>query len=295
VTTANYPGVGANAYAASSAMLAGPMQVTSVLNGVSVDSAGFNLPRSVVDLLMFAVEEPSRLATGITQSRSCPGGGSMRIDANLQNSRQVSAGDSIVLVASNCLTQQTNFNGKISIQVRSASMPASASDPLSLNLGVNLENLSAAKSTGLMTMNGDMQLAFQSGGSAGLGMDISGNTLVISETLANQTTAQRTLTGYSASMKSTGLSTQRSFSGRLSGQSPAVGSFNVDLKTLQPFVFDGASADPKSGAIQALGAGSAVTITAVDATSVRLDYSAKADAAVNDTVTLSWSELNKRL
>jgi hypothetical protein len=61
------------------------------------------------------------------------------------------------------------------------------------------------------------------------------------------------------------------------------------VKSLQPFVSTG-TAMPGSGSLIVNGAASSVTVTALSASSVRLDYSAKGDGVITKSTTLSWAE-----
>jgi hypothetical protein len=47
---------------------------------------------------------------------------------------------------------------------------------------------------------------------------------------------------------------------------------------------------PGSGSLIVNGAASSVTVTALNASSVRLDYSAKGDGVITQSTTLSWAD-----
>jgi hypothetical protein len=66
------------------------------------------------------------------------------------------------------------------------------------------------------------------------------------------------------------------------------------VKSVQPFVSVGTGM-PGSGSLIVNGNASSVTVTALGAGGVRLDYSAKGDGVITQTTTLSWADFNASL
>jgi hypothetical protein len=295
VTEANHTSVAANGYAGSAAVIQAPIEASNLVSGVAIDVPTVGAPRTVIDLLMLSVAGSSNLVSGVSMSESCPGGGNMLIDATVQNTSTLNAGDSLNVQLNNCVLNGVQTNGKLAISVKDASGMTSGSGAFSLKLGVQYQGFSSATAAYSRTIDGDMLVTFQNDTSGKESFVVSGNTLTASESGNGRPTVQRTLSGYSATIGITAQGVASTLDGRLSGQTSAAGTFNVNVKTLQPFVSTAAASQPTSGAMQVSGAASAVTLTVLDASNVKLDYNAKGDGAVTKSTTLSWADLLKAI
>jgi hypothetical protein len=295
VTEANHVSVAANGYAGTTAVIQAPIEASNLVGGVAIDAPAVNAPTSVIELLTLGVTGSTNMVSGVSQSVSCPNGGNMQIDAALQSGSTISAGDSVTVQANNCSLNGATVNGKLLIAVQSASGLNSSSGAISLKLGVQYQGFSSATTTYSNKIDGDMVVAFQRDTLGKQSFTTSGNSLSVSESGADRPAAQRTLSNYSSTIVMTSQGVSSTLNGRLSGQTSAAGTFNVDVKTTQPFVSTAASSHPQSGVMLVSGAGSTVTLTVLDASNVKLDYSAKGDGVVTKSSTLTWTNLLKAI
>jgi hypothetical protein len=117
---------------------------------------------------------------------------------------------------------------------------------------------------------------------------VSGKSLQTSESTAGAQVATRTLTDYSGTGTTQGTTFTGAANYSMSGSTRALGQFAYSVKDLKPFVsIDGGF--PTTGSLIVNGASSSVTMTVVDATRVRLDYSAKGDGVITETSTVDWA------
>ncbi|MBK4736915.1 hypothetical protein [Noviherbaspirillum pedocola] len=294
ITEAKHVNVSANAYVGAQSLLDAPEQSSDLLAGVTVGGDVFNAPRATISLLTLGLGGAAPLVSGVTQNVTCPGGGSAQLDATMSSSSQVKPGDTIAVSANDCVSGGARINGRMSIVVQQTSGTLS-DGVLSMKLAVQYQGFTVALNSGSRNIDGDMLLTYQRDAAGALSYVISGNALSIAETDKSAQVVQRTLQGYSGTINSSGLNTTSTVQGRLSGQTAAAGQFSVDLKTLQPFVNDGSGNAPKSGVMLVSGAGSTVTMTAVDALNVRLDYSANGDGVTTKSTTVTWDALKKAI
>lgn len=294
ITEAKHVNVGANAYVGAQSLLDAPEQGSDLLTGVAVGDGVFNAPRATIGLLTLGLGGAAPLVSGVTENVTCPGGGSAQLDATMSSSSELRAGDTIAVSARDCVSGGARINGRLSIAVQQTSGTLSGG-VLSMKLAVQYQGFTVALNSGSRNIDGDMLLTYQRDSSGALSYVISGNALSIAETDRSAQVVQRTLQAYSGTINSSGLNTTSTVQARLSGQTAAAGQFSVDMKTLQPFVNDGSSSAPKSGVMLVSGAGSTVTLTALDAQNVRLDYSANGDGVPTKSTTMTWDALKKAL
>jgi hypothetical protein len=139
------------------------------------------------------------------------------------------------------------------------------------------------------TVNGDMKITLKSNSATSNSVTVSGKSLQATEQKAGATVSTLTLGDYSVTASTNGNTTTSSGNFALSGNVNGLGQVSYTVKNLQPFVSVG-TAMPGSGSLIVNGAASSVTVTALNTSSVRLDFSAKGDGTVTQSTTLSWAE-----
>jgi hypothetical protein len=288
ITAGNAGKAAANGYAANTLIGDSSSSVTGVLTGVSIDGTGISAAAPVLKLVKRAFSQGAPLLTGVTVSQACSGGGSVTIDATLRNTQTISNGDTMTVKVLNCVEDGNKLNGNLNIAFSDVS-----GDPINTSSGAatmdtRFTDFSIVNGSETATVNGDMKIAFRLAGAASTSVTISGKSL--------QTTAQTaggaanlTLSDYTLTGSTNGTTTTIAANFTLSGNASGLGQFAYTVKNLQPFVSVG-TAMPGSGSLIVNGAASSVTVTAVNASSVRLDYSAKGDGVITQTTTLSWAE-----
>lgn len=290
ITEANSGKAAASGYTANTLIGDSSSPVTGVLTGVSMGGTGISAASPVVTLVKRTFGQGGvQLLTGVTLSQACSGGGSIAIDANLRNTQAVGNGDTMTITAQNCIEDGNNINGRLAITFSDVSGDVMNSSSGAATLATSLTNFSVASGSETATMNGDMKIALKVTSATSSSVTVSGKSLQISEQKAGATVANLTLSDYSLTGSANGSTTTSSASFALSGNANGLGQFAYTVKSLQPFVSAG-TAMPGSGSLIVNGAASSVTVTALSASSVRLDYSAKGDGVITKSTTLSWAE-----
>jgi hypothetical protein len=290
ITAANANKAAASGYSANDLIGNSSTSITGVLTGVSMDGSGISAVSPVLTLVKRAVGPGGApLLTGITVSEACSGGGTVKIDANLHNTQTISNGDTMTLTASNCVEDGNNLNGVLTIAFSNVSGDLINTSSGAATMDTRFTGFNIASGSETATMNGDMKIAIRITSATVSSVTISGRSLQVNEQKAGAAVANVTLADYALTGSTDGTSTTTSANFTLSGNVNGLGQFAYMVKNIQPFVSVG-TAMPSSGSLIVNGAASSVTVTALNASSVRLDYSARGDGTITQTTTLSWSE-----
>jgi hypothetical protein len=290
ITAANANKTASNAYSANDLISNSSSPATGILTGVSIGGTGISAVSPVLTLVKRAVGQGSSpLLTGVTMTDACSGGGSLSIDANLRNAQTISTGDSMTLTARNCVEGGNNLNGTLTIAFSGVSGDLVNSSTGAATLDTRFTSFSVASGNETASINGDMKIALNLTSATSSSVTISGKSLQTTEQQSGAAVASLTLSDYSLTGSTNGMTTTSAASFTLSGNANSLGQFAYTVKNIQPFVRIG-TAMPSSGSLIVNGAASSVTLTAVSASSVRLDYSAKGDGTITQSTTLSWSE-----
>jgi hypothetical protein len=290
ITAANANQAAASGYSANDLIGSSSTSITGVLTGVSIGGTGISAVSPVLKLVKRAVGQGGvQLLTGVTTSEACSGGGTVTIDATLRNAQTISNGDTMTLIANNCIEDGNNLNGSVTIAFSNVSGDLVNSWTGAATMDTRFTGFSIASGSETATVNGDMKIAFSAAGASISSITLSGKSLQTTEQKAGAAVANLTLSDYSLTGSSDGISTTSAANFTLSGNVNGLGQFAYMVKSIQPFVSVG-TAMPGSGSLIVNGAASSVTVTAVSSSSVRLDYSAKGDGTITQSTTLSWSE-----
>jgi hypothetical protein len=290
ISAANANKAAASGYSANDLIGSSSTSVTGVLTGVSIGGTGISAVSPVLKLVKRAVGQGGvQLLTGVTMSEACSGGGTVTIDANLHNAQTVSNGDTMTLVARNCVEDGNNMNGSLTVAFSDVSGDFVNTSTGAATMDTRFTGFSIASGSETASIDGDMKIALRVASASISSITISGKSLQVSEQKAGAAVANMTLADYSLTGSTDGTSTTSAASFTLSGNVNGLGQFAYTVKTIQPFVSVG-TAMPGSGSLIVNGAASSVTVTALSASSVRLDYSAKGDGTITQSTTLSWSE-----
>jgi hypothetical protein len=155
-------------------------------------------------------------------------------------------------------------------------------------------SLSLASETETALIDGDVTLKYGQSSAGDITVVLSGNSLRTMLKRNGALVTDHTLLGFECAATATIAKHTTSRSYTLSASSSSIRDLHVGVKTVTPFVY-GADINPVSGSMLVTGAASSVTITAVDARSVRLDLSARGDSVVTETRTVSWPEFQQSL
>ncbi|WP_313703003.1 hypothetical protein [Massilia sp.] len=291
ITASNATKVAANAYVAASAIDDSSSSLGDLLTGVSVARSNISTVRPVLDLVKRAyTRDATPLLTGVSVSEACSGGGSITIEANLRNQQTVSNGDSIVMMANRCIEDGEMMNGTFKATFSNVTGDVLNSWIWSATVDTRFENFSIASGSETLSVNGDMKIAINQTSASNSSLTVSGNSLQTTEQRSGTTVAARTLSDFSMNSSNRSGTVTSAANFAMSGNTGGLGQFSYTVRNIQPFVTVGASM-PSSGALVVTGATTAVTLTAVNASGVRLDLSDKASGAVTQTTTVSWLDL----
>jgi hypothetical protein len=290
ITAANSKQAAANGYAAADLIGNSSTSVTGVLTGVSVAGPGISAVAPVLKLVKRATGTGTPLLTGVTTTQACTGGGTVTVDANLSNAQKFSNGDTMSLTARNCIEDGNTLNGTLAITIGNVSGDLMNTWVGSVTMDTRFTGFSIVNGTESATVNGDMKIGLSSTSQNSQSLSISGNALQTTEQRTGAAAVNMSLTAYSLTGNVNGSTVSAAANFTLAGNANGLGQFAYTVKNLQPFVGTTSSSVPSSGAMIVNGAASSVTVTALNASSVRLDYSAKGDGVITQTATLSWAE-----
>ncbi len=231
------------------------------------------------------------LATGVvtTNIEQCSGGGTLTVSENdLNGNGRPDAGDSASLTATNCTYQGSTLNGGLSLMVNSFSGNVDV-PPYAIGITMTFNNLSARSAAATSTGNGTIALAVNVSSTTNQTSTLNAPRFATTATYGG-TTYNRTLENYTVSVALTATTSTTAASGSIS--SSAFGSKLVTIATPMPFVRQLTQSRPASGQAVVTGEnGSALRVTALNSTQVRIDLDADGNGTYETSVTKLWSEL----
>jgi hypothetical protein len=289
IAASNSGKAAATGYTANALIGDSSSSVTGVLTGVSIDGTGISAAAPVIKLVKRAFGQGRPLLTGVTVSEACSGGGTVTIDATLRNTQTISNGDTMTVNALNCVEDGNRLNGSLSITFSDVSGDLINTPSGAATMDTRFNGFSIVNGSESATVNGDMKIAFKVTSATISAVTISGKSLQTTAQTGSAAAVNLTLSDYVLTGSTNGTTTTTAANFTLSGNASGLGQFAYTVKNLQPFVSTG-TAMPGSGSLIVNGAASSVTVTALSASSVRLDYSAKGDGVITQTTTLSWAE-----
>ena len=273
--------------AAGSATLAGG-QISSTVNWAALGLAAFTQGQGVVDLA------GGRDLVGATASESgtCVYGGTYTIsvtDAN--NNSTLDAGDSFTIGYNQCATESSTstLSGNLTFVMNAKQTGSVSSNVYSLDTTMTFDHMVSTDRTTstVSTANGDMRV-ITNRTAYHVGTDqITSNRLEETVTVGSTTTS-RTLTGMTETVTFSTAGASTVLQSALT--SSVLGGKTLVLKTTAPILKTYVATHAYAGTLVATGAnGATLTITAIDANSVRLDLDSDGNGTVDKTDTRAWS------
>lgn len=241
----------------------------------------------------FGAVSPLPSGAEFTETISCSGGGSMQATTNdVNGNEELDPGDSVSIVATNCVEFDSTVNGTIAMQVTKYTGDVE-SYVYDLGMTMTLTNLSVAMAEGSTVGNGTMVMEMAMTGPETGSLELTFDPLTMTGTYGGEAYS-RTMWQFHIAETYAPVNHMFRAEMRLSGTlgSSALASRAVVLSTLQPMVSVGADEYPSSGQILATGAsGSKMRLTAQNATTVLIELDANGDDAYETMVTRPWSDL----
>jgi len=241
----------------------------------------------------FAAATPRPGGVELTEIEACSGGGEIRITLNdVNNNESPDVGESVTMVATNCVEFDATVNGTLFMQLTKLSGDPDG-DVYDLGVTMTLTNLSVVMAEGSSVGNGTMAMDMSMTGPQTGSMALTFSELTMTGTYAGATYS-RTMWDFDiaeAYAPVNNLLRGELVLGGMLGSS-ALDKKAVTLSTLQPMVSVGEDEYPSSGQILATGAAnSKMRLTAQNATTVLIEVDANGDDAYETMVTRPWSDL----
>jgi hypothetical protein len=268
--------------------------------GVQIDTAGGGTPT------MQVIAEAARFASGafsastlpsgvaVSQSASCPFGGTAAISGNIASSAGLSAGDSFSLIMTNCGvstgTSTAVMNGSMTMAVAAGSL---AGIPFHVVLAVTATNLSVATGSVTVVSNGDTRLDWTANSATSQTLVASGTSMSSRETI-NGATHTTTVRNFSQTLLINGNTDTATVSGTVETDSSklSTGTVSYTISTPTPVTWDATTHNATAGVIKVVGANnSQVLVTINGDSSVTIQLDANGDGVYEKTITSTTAEL----
>lgn len=292
IDQSNYVRTAAHAYLGPESMTGLTQTSAMLLSGVSIDTKVPGLAELATDVLRQLVGNRPSTVTAVVQSASCPGGGTMKVSISADSLDSMQPGDVATLEASNCGVSGMKINGGLMLTLKEGSAASALNGAPHSVMQYRFTSLSLASETEKALMDGDMTARYDQSSTGDITVVLSGDSFRTRLERDGALVMDHTMLGFESSAVATTTGRTASRNYMLSTSSPSFRDLYVGVKTITPLVY-GAGDNPVSGSILVTGAASSVTITAVDAASVRLDLSARGDGVITESQTMPWPEFEK--
>lgn len=260
---------------------------------VTAEAAAQSLASVSTRIYKRFTQTTGQFATGAAYTEACSRGGSVTVNESVASNSRITAGDRVTITANNCAESDLpSLNGTLSIAIDSVSGDPVNTDRYSLGMSTTFGNLAMTSGTRRVLIDGDLKIASSQNGSSNVSVSLSGSRLSVSIAQAGTTTNTYTLANFSLSGTETGSTTSLSGSYTLSGNSSRLGAYSYRVETLRPVVTNGSGSFVSAGAVRISGSPATVTVTALDGTTLRLEYSAKGDGVTTATSSLTRSQFD---
>jgi hypothetical protein len=296
VTSANYVPVANESAAAATDLIDLSGGVGSLVGAQTVATPNWTvlgLSKATEALSRFNFSQQPAVLVGAVlgqQTVAC-GTGTMTVTVNdANNNRVADQGDSADIVLSQCsdATSGTATNGRMVLTFNAPPPAAFGGTGNTLNVTLAFTPMVVSSVDFTATANGSVHLV-STRTSPGVGSDLIETSAFAMNVVVAGTTYARTLSNFSATVDVTATESTTRFSGIVT--SSALNNGSVAVATVTPFVRATSAFFPASGSATATGTSGKTTLTAIDATQVRIDLDANNDGVVEASQTLLWSSI----
>lgn len=294
ISQANYQAASAEGVAPIGELLNVTSATGMLVTGVEIQSSRTSLAEVTSGLVKRFRTNNLPVVTGVIYTESCSGGGTVTLDATSASTTQFTAGDRATLTANNC--RESGFptvNGVLSFTITAVSGDPINSNTYSLGIAATFNNFTMTEGSDRVAVQGDMTMTASQNGTNTVNSSISGQSLSMVMSISGTTTDSHQISAYNLSGTDSGTASTLTGRYNLAGSSASLGgSYAYNVEILQPLVISRSSDFPSSGSVIVRGSPSTVTLTALNSTSVRIDYSSAGDGVVTSTNTLSWNQFD---
>lgn len=226
---------------------------------------------------------PTVVGAITTSSVACSGGGSVGITLDdVDDTGDVSTGDTVTLGFNSCTEDGSTLNGSMSVSNLVFTQPSSTAYSFSGTMTLNNFTFTDGPDNGIIS--GTISFAESSSDDITTTTTISLNSLtatVASETLAitglTATVTENSITGV-YTVSSSGTINSNELGGTLTFSTPTA------LRGVE-------TGYPSSGVLRISGSNSSVTLMAISSTTVRLDVDSNNDGVIDSTMNTTWAGL----
>jgi hypothetical protein len=267
-----------------------------IVVGVEVNAPPLSLASVSIAIYKRFRGTGSRLATGVVVTEQCSGGGSVSIDESTASSATFTVGDRATFTFTDCKEPNlSTLNGVVNFRIAALSGDFN-STTYNFGMAATFDNFSFSGAAKRQTIKGDLAVVVSQNGTSTVNTSMSGSSLAITNGVPGASANTYLLTPYTLYSTEANGSTSLSAKYTLSGSSTKLGGdYTYNVETLQPLIMSSSTGDPSNGSFIVRGAPATVTVTALDATSVRIDYSEKGDGVVSATKTMTWTAFDQLL
>jgi hypothetical protein len=260
-------------------------------SGVEVDAAPLSLATASTQIYKRFSRKGAQLVTGATYTEACSRGGSVTVTESVASDSKLTAGDRVTISASNCAEDDLPaLNGTLSITINAVSGDPVNSSRYSLDMTSTFGNLSMSSGARRVLIDGDLNISAAQNGSSDISVGLSGSRLSLNIAQSGTQTNAYTLADFKLTGTETATSTSLAGSYTLSGTSSRLGAYSYRVQTVRPVVVSGSGSFVSAGSLLVTGTPATVTVTSLDGTMLRLDYSANGDGIINANSTLTRSQ-----
>jgi hypothetical protein len=262
-------------------------------SGVEVDAAPLSLASASTQIYKRFSAKGARLVTGAsaTYTEACSRGGSVTVNESVASDSKTTAGDRVTISANNCTEDDLpTLNGTLSITINAVSGDPVNSNRYSVDMTSSFGNLTMSSGARRVLIDGDLRISAAQNGSSDTTVGLSGSRLSLSIAQSGTQTNAYTLADFNLTGTETATSTSLAGSYTLSGSSAKLGAYAYRVQTVRPVVVSGSGSFVSAGSMLITGTPATVTVTSLDGTTVRLDYSANGDGIVTANSTLTRSQ-----
>lgn len=258
---------------------------------VSSDPAVIRAMLDQIDRLGHWFSRGNALVTGVTttETEACNGGGTLTATINDQNgNEEADPGDSVVIVASNCVLAGYTVNGTIRLLFDSVT-GVFGEAPYSARLTMTAENFNVATAAGNSTGNGHAEVEIAASSADSGSISISTNDF---KTVGSSQTT-RTLSNFSVRATTARIGNTSTVSTTLNGgvTSTALDSKSVTVSTVRPLLTVLPDIYPRSGQLIVAGAAnSKARLTVQSSTTVLIELDADGDGSYEASTSRRWSD-----
>lgn len=165
-------------------------------------------------------------------------------------------------------------------------------DRYSLAFTTNFSNMALTSGTQRVLVDGDLTIAASQNGSSATSVGLSGSRLSMSVVQSGTAANTYTLADFNLGGTETGSTTTLAGNYTLSGTSAKLGAYAYRVQTERPIVVSGSRSSVSAGSVLITGSPATVTATALDGTTMRLEYSARGDGVITATSSLTRAQFD---